>query len=277
MKLKILPHRLSVKEAVGKIKSPQRALLYSFLILFVGAITTWWLIARTSLSENFFAGAVDLFITVFIVERLILADRTRRLKQINIESSDWVAKSICFSVVLLADTMGYKIKDQLSVGEYDHKKLGELVERIFGSKNYKEYLQSLYVLDPKTISKFEALKITFEENRKRLSKAVKSVKPYLDPELSQVIMQNSVNANVLTEVPLQVLKIVYEDMPKDGHPIDPNDSQFWDGFKVMWERLVLNHETVGSGENFDESLRKIVNIQLDILKRAKDNDLFYDA
>lgn len=269
--------RKHLKKITLNIESPQRMVLYLLLILFVSVIMVWWLLTRSSLSQNFFAASIELFITVFVVERLIFADRTRRLKEVNIEPSDWVAKSICFSIVRLAITFGYKIKDQLSVAEFDHKQLSELTEQIFNSKKYKEYVKAIYVLDAKTIKKFDALKDVFEQNRKQLSEAVKGVRPYLDPKLSQVIIQNDVKANVLTEVPLITLKILYEDMPKSGHTINPDDSEFWDGFKVFWEKLVLDHEAVDDGQNFDQSLRSIINVLLDIHKRACENNLFYDA
>ena len=74
-----------------------------------------------------------------------------------------------------------------------------------------------------------------------------------------------------------MLEIVYKRMPAEGQTIDPKDKDFWPGFHVMWEKIVLDKIGVKKHLSFDKSIQKYIDELLKLHKSAEQNGLYYDV
>lgn len=254
-----------------------KIVLYVLLISFVTFTLFWMLRTNSPLSENFFAGSIEIMVTVFLIDGLLSIDRQRRMRVLNEAHSNSIKTIMSIGVLGITSAFGFKYSDNIEVTEYTNVQLREFVNTFFSDSRYIKFINDLGNMDKRLRPILRKLDKRIENEFKGMRQSLKEVKPYVDPTIMRQI--DDFQSKIIAQFTIVnfMYEMIYVHLPAKGHGDPKNDKDFWPFFKDhMYEDLVITGEGKPDNESLETVIKGMFTLLLDIHAKAENNTLHYD-
>lgn len=254
-------------------KHPKPTLYVLATFIFVAALLYYLIAPNSSLSANFLAGAVQLGITLLVIDNLIQLDResqkNRKCKRINRDEAHALATKIAVNVYLTAKDIGFS--KELTITQIDGVN-PLMLERYFNefvaSDDFKTFKNKLLNQPDIAVSSIKKIYENIEKALEHTKNGLTKIRPYADPDLISKLSDISPTLVAhlrAVELIRGIIAKVSEERPSDKEAIKLiNES--------MWAPLI---EGVGPGEelSLEAILHSYFSVLLATYKRALENNL----
>ena len=255
-----------------------KMVLYGTLLAFVAATLLWMLNTDSSLSENFFAGAVEIFVTVFLIDGLLSMDRRRRMRTVNKAQANSIQTITSIRILGLTGAFGFKYSNDIELTEYSNVQLRQFVSDFLVDQRYLKFLDDLKGMKRELMPILKKLDERIEMELTGIRKSLKEVKPYVNPDIIHQI--DDFQPKIIAQLSIVnfMYAVIYEHLPSKGHKDPKKDGDFWPFFKDhVYEDLVVTGEGNPDKESLESAIGGMFNLLLDIHSKAESNQLHYDV
>lgn len=239
-------------------------LLLGSLILFA---CTFVSLSNSPLSENFLSSAIEIFITVLIIDRLLNLDKSKKFQKINEPIAENLKVITSLSLFQLMNKLGSEEMTLTALENLTSEKVKTAVRLLEKSDYFKV-----------SGAKFASEKGFTEDVYKHLlgtvkaiNKVLDTVKPYPDPELLNIMSDIQVILITATKLEEERIKM-FSHLEKIKE-----DKQLYDALSVAWYDPYENSRFIGVDlKNAQSVIRKFNQTMIEIYKRADEKNLFFD-
>ncbi len=255
-------------------------------VVLLGLIATAWLYYElskgSSLSENFLAGAIEILITVIVIDGLLSLNRKQRMSNINAKHASETRVLLGFVLVSIIKEFGFKVfPSELEAVDMTNIELQKLIKDFLKSSEYRTFLKCLRDADQATLPKLKSIQNLLEDSLKRISDSLNGAQPYPDPALTKLVSDTQPSLLGSFKIIDFLYEAVYEKLPgiQAEHPNSSEKviNQSRDLFKQELRRLVSAGDGANDRANFRKSLAAYLDAILTVHEKAQENKLFYDV
>lgn len=249
-----------------------KILLYFILVLFVVASLAFYLYDEEDpLSANLLTGAIELLITVTLVDGLIniANNKDRNAKFILINTP--IATNIKLGTIKEISVIGNLFKYPFSENEqtidifaYDNQQLAELTDNILASQEYLNFLDLVESSPKEAVAILKDFEQGSDTYREWLGKLMNDIEPYASPEIKENIMMAGVRVTSITRISHDIYEIILKakkEAKTDTAPLD-----------AIWKMLTPNHRS-----SVDDMIRSHFAFLINIHAKAEHVDLHLEA
>lgn len=254
-----------------------KILLYATLLFLVLITFLWMLNGHSSLSENFFASAIEILITVCLIDGLLSIDRHRRMRALNKAEANGVKTLMSLRIMGITNAFGFKYSTDIDVASYSNAQMREHVNKFFEDHRYMKFLKDLENMEARLRPMLKKLDERVEKELSGTRESLKEVKPYADPEIIHWI--GNFQPKIIAQFTIVnfMYESIYVHLPEKGHNDPKKDKDFWPFFKNhLYKDLVVTGEGKSDKESFETVIKGIFKLFLDIHEKAELNRLHYD-
>lgn len=256
-----------------------RLILYIFLILLItGSVFFWIMSGRSSMSENFLAGAIEIAITVVLIDGLLSMERKRRIKVLNTGHARSSRYHLGLVLVELMKEFNFPVKpSELEVVGWSNEALRNKVSEFFESQEYDKYLQDVKGAKRGALKKVKHVEKLVERSASEVTKSLEKSEPYPDPILVKLINDAVPHLVALTKV----VEIMFEMNKIVDDANGASDADLVKGIldKQMEELTSKDSSLPTTGiksSSIHQSLKIFMDALLIVHERAEKNRLYYD-
>lgn len=268
-----------------RIKDRPLAYLYAFLIIIVCGTLLFYLLAEAehkSISENLITSAIEITITVVLIERLLSLERKRRLVAINTYHSNEMTVYIAVVLYKVFSEFGYKPS---GVSDLDgvmslNKDLQSTTKSFLASKQYRRFLLDVRKAGVGASPVIELVRKMLDDSFPKIQKMLNGAKPYPDPLL---VSRHSAAFSSLAGS-FKALDFLYEFVNVDLVGIEKKYPDDKEGSSVArkilgqaLKRIVGDDDGSDDRANFNRAFSGYLETLLDIHNKAEKNELYYDV
>lgn len=260
-----------------------RVVLYIVLLGLIAAAWLYYELSKgSSLSENFLAGAIEILITVIVIDGLLSLNRRQRMSNINAKHASETQFLIGYYLVGIIKEFGYQVlPSELEAVGMSNAELRKLIKDFLKSSEYRAFLQSLRDADQSILPKLKDIQSILEDSFKRVGSSLNEARPYPDPALTKLVSDAQPGIIGSFKIIDFLYETVYEKLPsiQAEHPNSSEKaiSQSRDLFKKELRRLVSTGDGARDRANFHNTLCAYLDAILMVHEKAQENKLFYDV
>jgi len=253
----------------------RKSFLVLIAILLVGASYVYRAATHTALADNLYAGALEVAVTVLLIETILEFDHRYRLKQINAHTADNLRLMAATYALQTFSIFGCKVDNSLEMVQVKNRELVKLQESCFNSKEYKNYIEDLAKVSPSTKRSLNKISKHLIDWSKAVDKSLKEVKPYPSPELVTVTGEMVVKSVALSTL----IDELYTKLPAGvTGKYTKSTKSYKEAKKItdwLWGGFVLGSNN--RQESLASLIKEILDCNLKLHKASEYNVLFMDV
>lgn len=245
-------------------------LIFSIVCYIFGTYSGVNFIFRSDFWINLSAGTVGSVITIFFIDSLINRGKLAKLKEVNKVAHLNTLHTTRLIMARFMIVFGYikqsELMDILDNGEVKF-------EKFIKSDYYNAKINQLEKFNINTGDLLVKLQKQTESAYTTLIASLEEIKPYPDPKIMEFLQLSTPEFQGRTSVGIDIIKLFYNKLPKEVSKKEIKKMQ--PGMDVLWK--IYSQGFMGSVESIKSQYNKIFDIILEINKKAKKEELFYEV
>jgi hypothetical protein len=261
------------QDFIGRYRRLAMTLVITGLII---ASYFYRVMTHSPLSDNLFAGAIEVAVTVTLIETILNLNRRHRLKLVNASVAENMKLAMAINVFRILEKAGLKTKTNLDSVQMQHWELAQMCANHLDSDEYKNFQSDLKKYQKSTKKKLDEIIELLDTCDKSTKSGLKNVKPYAKPELYEVAtdisVKNSVFKTLINELYVEMPKALLKNRKKGTK--DYKDAE--QGISLVWS-FAIGAAPGDTDSKLLKCVEDVLNDCLTLHEAACTNDLFIDV